>query len=454
MHSRAWYNRRMVRVVFVGSHLGYPMDKTPLGGGAMVGLQLARHWRKTGREGLHILGSGPENPAPGLSYVRLPEGGAGDKPLVELSEFEYARFCRRFEAATTDWIFDSKLDPRRTSVIVNDISEGPSLNRLAQAGFPIVSLWHVDVVDYFNRLYLKEAIRIESLTRSYERLFSLGASDLLPDLLKLVFEKQRQTVVHSNRMIFPSNAMAKTIERCYKPVDFAARGIIVPWGVWGRGPDLSGVDLSARGLRAHYQIGPETTVVMTLSRISPEKGIHLLLEALRLLERDGALPSDVCLFVCGQAAFMQGAAYFKKVRQAAAKLKKVRVFFPGYLDDARKDAFYRLAQLFVSPSIHDSYGLNIVEAMQAGLPILASDHYGVQDILTEDCGVKVRYTSLKAAPRLLAGPLKALLADRERLAGLGRGARRAAEAMPFSKAAERVLSEALDLIAEPAEAAR
>jgi glycosyltransferase involved in cell wall biosynthesis len=435
------------QVVFIGSHLGYPMEKTPLGGGAMVGLQLARHWSKAGREGLWVLGSGPESPARGLRYVRLPEHGAGAKPLVSLSELEYARFCRRFESATTDWVFSQGFDPKRTCVIVNDISEGPTLTRLAAGGFPIVSLWHVDVVDYFNRLYLKEAVRIESLIKSYDRLFALGAAGALPDLLKLVFEKQRQTVAHSQRLIFPSNAMAKTIERCYRPEGFAERGVVVPWGIWEHDASVAEDAPQVAALRAHYQIGAQTTVLMTLSRISPEKGIHLLLEALRLLEQGGGLPQDACLFICGEAAFMQGAAYLKEVRAATHRLKKVRVFFPGYLDDARKQAYYRLAHLFISPSIHDSYGLNIVEAMQAGLPILASDHYGVQDLLREGFGVKVRYPSLSGAPKLLAGALKRLLADPARLEAMGRSARVAAHDMPFEQAAQKVWSNAVGLLA-------
>src|SRR5438034_1068657 len=110
------------RIVFVGSHLGYLMETTPLGGGAMVGLHLARRWAQEPSVELHVLGSGPAAPAPGAAYVRLPAGGAGEKGLVSLSELEYARFCRRFEAATTDWLLRqaSRLDARRTCVIVND----------------------------------------------------------------------------------------------------------------------------------------------------------------------------------------------------------------------------------------------------------------------------------------------------------------------------------------------
>jgi glycosyltransferase involved in cell wall biosynthesis len=158
----------------------------------------------------------------------------------------------------------------------------------------------------------------------------------------------------------------------------------------------------------------------------------------------------VVLLVCGEASFMKGASYFKRVRAAAASLRRVRVFFPGYLDASAKKAHSRLAQLFVSPSVHESYGLNIVEAMQAGLPVLASDHYGVHDILDEACGIVVPYTSLAAAPRLLAAALDEVLGapGRGRLAEMGRCARARADAMPFSRAADAVLAACREVLSE------
>jgi glycosyltransferase involved in cell wall biosynthesis len=431
-------------IVFIGSHLGYPMDRTPLGGGAMVGLRLLRHWAASGVEGLTALGSGPEPPAPGVEYIRLPEGGAYD--LVRLSEFEYARFCRDFEAATTDWLLarQDRLPPSATTVLVNDVSEGPTLARLAAAGYPIVSLWHVDVVDYFNKIYLYSLVPPQHLTGLYERCRRLGLAGAVPDLLRLIFEKQRETVALSDRLIVPSRAMAETLSRCYAGEApggrLGERTRIVPWGAFpDETPDPSQALVDE--LRARYRVGPQTSVLMTLSRIAPEKGIHLLLEALRLLEEQGRLEGrDVALLICGDASFMKGAAYFRRVRAAAASLRRVRVFFPGYLDAAAKKAHSRLAQLFVSPSVHESYGLNIVEAMQAGLAVLASDHYGVHDILDESCGLVVPYTSLAAAPRLLAAALEDVLGAPGRLAEMGRCARARAAGMPFSRAADAVLA--------------
>ena len=436
----------MKNLIFVGSHLGYPMDRTPLGGGAMVGLQLAQHWKPDSSWRLIVLGSGPE--AIGASYVRL---AAREEGLVELGELAYARFCADFEAQTTEWILSrtEEFPPAETAIVVNDISEGPTLGRLSGAGYRVLSIWHVDVVDYFNKLYLRRFLAPERLTRLYERLRAAGVEWILPDVLNLVFDKQRETVVHSTRIIVPSTAMIDTIRRCYGELigdgTLRERVKVIPWGVWAEEPSPADEN-RAEELRDYHEIGPDAFVLMTLSRISPEKGIHLLLEALRLLEVSGRLAGrDVRLFVCGEPAFMMGRSYHKKVKAAAERLKQVKVVFPGYLDAAAKRAYLRLPRLFVSPSIHESYGLNVVEAMHAGLPVLASDHYGVRDTLPAEAGRLVHYPTPKKAPPLLAEALMELMSDRARLQAMGAAARAAAAAMPFSAAAEAVRLAALGM---------
>ena len=256
-------------LVFVASHLGYPMDRTPLGGGAMVGLHLARLWAKDPSLRLAALGSGAQPPfsdSARAQYVQLagvPEG------LVDLSELAYARFCRRFEREATEWLLSRRdaWSPDSTVVIVNDISEGPDLAALKRAGYRVVSIWHVDVVDYFNKLYLRSLVPVHRVTGVYEALRTMRLSDIVPDVLRLVFSKQRETVAHSDLLILPSRAMEGTIQRCYGSM--TPRCLIQPWGAIG--PWRKPAAGKAAALRAHYQIGPETDVVLTLSRISRRK---------------------------------------------------------------------------------------------------------------------------------------------------------------------------------------
>src|SRR5215813_2268035 len=91
----------MKHLVFIGSHLGYPMDSVPLGGGGMVGLRMARHWAGSPDFHLTVLGSGPVAPADGIDYVQL---AAPAKELVRLSELGYARFCGEFASAAVRYL--------------------------------------------------------------------------------------------------------------------------------------------------------------------------------------------------------------------------------------------------------------------------------------------------------------------------------------------------------------
>ena len=438
-------------IVFIGSHLGYPMESTPLGGGAMVGLQMLRHWARDGGARLVALGSGSQPPSPGVEYHRLPAAaGRGEDPdLVRMSEWAYARFCRSFEKAATEFLSGrlEEFSPGRTAVVVNDVAESPDMRELARFGYRPVSLWHVDVVDYFNRLYLGRLLPPERLTRAFDLWEGLGLGGLLPDILKLVFRKQKDAVRYSDRLIVPSRGMAETLRRCYGQA-LADKILVVPWGVWredGAARSDGGESCAAEAsrLRTLYRIGPKTKVVMTLSRIAPEKGIDLLLKAVRLIEE--SLDADLCLFVCGEPAFMRGASYARKIRSLARRLRRARVVFPGYLAAERKRAHFQLADLFVSASIHESYGLTVVEAMQAGLPVLASDHYGVREALDESYGRVVRYGG-RRPEQALAGALSELLQDPVRLKRMGGLAREAAAGMDFARSAERVRSAALGLL--------
>ncbi|HAH08054.1 MAG TPA: hypothetical protein DCM05_16275 [Elusimicrobia bacterium] len=435
----------MKNLVFVGSHLGYPMDRTPLGGGAMVGLQLLRHWaRASGGVRLIALGSGPEAPAPGVEYRRV--AGEKEPDLVRMSEWAYGRFCREFERGTTAFLSErvEELPPASTAVVVNDVAEAPDMGALARLGYRQTTLWHVDVVDFFNRLYLGRIVPPEKLTRAYDRWERLGLGGLLPEILKLVFRKQKDAVRFSGSLVVPSRGMKENLLRCYGEPKLEERIEVVPWGVWDEGGlSEGGAETEAGRLRALHRIGPDTRVLMTLSRISPEKGIDLLLRALRLVEQ--SLDADLCLFVCGEPAFMRGASYAGKVRALAGRLRRTRVVFPGYLGPERKKAYFRLADLFVSPSIHESYGLSVVEAMKAGLPVLASDHYGVREALAESYGRVVSYASGRPEAEL-ARALQELLGDPARLERMGALAAQAARGMDFGRSAEKVLSSALGLL--------
>lgn len=85
---------------------------------------------------------------------------------------------------------------------------------------------------------------------------------------------------------------------------------------------------------------------------------------------------------------------------------------------------YGRADLFVFPSLHDSSGNVVLEALSRGLPVVCLDLGGPQLYVDESCGVVVRTTGLtrNGVERELANTISSLLAQPEKLAAMSRAA--------------------------------
>jgi glycosyltransferase involved in cell wall biosynthesis len=344
-----------------------------LGGGAAVFEHLVEEWKRTRPFELKTI-------TPAILGRSAPSGGE----LVKFGERAYARFCREFERASTAEIL--RHDPSQTAVLVNDVSEGPDFATLAARGYRMYTIYHVDVVAYVAAIYCRGAIAPETTVRWYPRV-----RRMLPEIAKLVWEKQEASVRHSHGLIVPSEGMREVLLRCYAVA--AGKIHVLPWGNWNE--DRPG---DPGPLRREFGIPDNARVLLTLSRISPEKGQDLLLEALLEWERRDDFPAHpLWLFVCGEAAFMQGRRFMEKLRALAKRLKRTCVVFPGYVTGERKRAFFSLADLYVFPSRHESYGLTLMEALAAGLPAVCVDTDGARSVMREEFGSLVAPSGLRAA---------------------------------------------------------
>ncbi|HUJ70970.1 MAG TPA: glycosyltransferase family 4 protein, partial [Verrucomicrobiae bacterium] len=315
-------------------------------------------------------------------FAEAPRQRPIPKSLAAMSELEYARFCREFERAATNEIL--KRDPKRCVVLSNDISEGPDFRALGERGYRIVTIFHVDVVEYFTRFYLRGVVRPEALARFHW-------FRLMPDVLRLVFEKQYECVRNSARIVVPSAPMKDVILRCY-PWCPTEKIVVLPWGnIAAEAKSNSAV------IDRPYSIAEDEIVIITLSRLSPEKGIERLLTALPFLNTSGR---KARVFICGGAAYMNGRKYEKRLRRVAAKVTNVPIEFTGHVVADQKAALLQRADIFVSPSKHESYGLTIAEALSAGCRVVSHRHYGAEGAVV-DC----------SDPRALARVLSGMIAE-------------------------------------------
>ncbi|WP_321470947.1 glycosyltransferase family 4 protein [uncultured Paludibaculum sp.] len=409
------------RVVYCAAHGGFGGQAIPLGGGAAVSNLLLEEWGRTRPFELEL-----------LSPAILGGGGPSGRELVEFDERQYAAFCESFRAASTQAVL--RHDPRTTAVLVNDISEGPDFAALQRAGFRIVTVYHVDVVAYIAAIYLKGRVSPRGLTRFWEVVRSLGLDRVAPVILRLIFAQQRASLVYSHAVVVPSAGMKEILLECY-PKTPPERIHVVPWGAPPRHGPPEEAQVAAAALRREFEVPEDARVLLCLSRISPEKGQDVLLEALIEAEQTGRLPREpLWLFLCGEPAFMHGRRHMERLRSLAERLQRVKVVFPGYTMGLRKQAFFQLADLYVFPSRHESYGLTLMEALSEGLPAVCLEHQGSREVMTEAVGVMLKQPSRAELWAAIAG----MLDDSERRERMSKAARSYAELRPFSISAGRL----------------
>ncbi len=139
-------------------------------------------------------------------------------------------------------------------------------------------------------------------------------------------------------------------------------------------------------LRAALGIAPGATVLLTLGRLVPRKGVRWFVTDVM---RD--LPSDVVYVVAGSGPDADAiAAAVASIGPAGA-----RVMVLGSVDDARRDLLFAGADLFVMPNVDvpgdmEGFGLVAIEAAAAGALVVASELEGIRDaVIDGETGVLV-----------------------------------------------------------------
>ncbi len=155
-------------------------------------------------------------------------------------------------------------------------------------------------------------------------------------------------------------------------------------------------------------------VVLCVTRLVPIKNLPLLIAAIADVRRHAP---DVVLVFVGEGPQQQALE-----AQARALGIGEAVTFAGYAAQADTPAWYRTADVFALPSDFDNSPNVVLEAMAAGIPVVATDVGGLRDYITPpDNGILVA----KGSRAELAAALSLLLDDRPRAAAIGRRNREA-----------------------------
>ena len=103
--------------------------------------------------------------------------------------------------------------------------------------------------------------------------------------------------------------------------------------------------------------------ILAVARFVPEKGLHDLINAFKLMK------SDYKLVIAGDAD--HETEYSSKLRQMTAQDN--RIILTGYITGKPLNQIFSHARLFVLPSYHEGMPISLLEAMSYGVPVLVSD---------------------------------------------------------------------------------
>lgn len=206
--------------------------------------------------------------------------------------------------------------------------------------------------------------------------------------------------------------------------------------VWSRGVDGERFSPQYRSpaLRERLVQTNDTLVLSYVGRLAAEKGLDVALDALELVER--ARPGRVRWLVVGDGP------YASAVRRRAP----AGTVLTGQLQGAALSEAYASGDVFLFPSVTDTFGNVMLEAMASGLPVIGADVGPTREQLQSGGGWLVPAGDAAAFARLIV----ALVDDRARVREAAGRARAFAASKSWDVVWDTLLRDYLQLHRAPA----
>ncbi len=173
---------------------------------------------------------------------------------------------------------------------------------------------------------------------------------------------------------------------------------------------------------------------MSVGGIEPRKGSVYLVEAMAILARE--LDPAPALVVVGGHSFQDHSSYredvLARVPRLGLRLGRDLVL-AGTVGDRALQEWYRSADALAFPSVTEGWGLAVLEAMAADLPVVSSDIAVLREYLTHD---RTAVLTRAGDPESLAAGMRRLATDAGLRETLVRGGRALVPRFSWARAAE------------------
>jgi len=272
------------------------------------------------------------------------------------------------------------------------------------------NLKEFDVVHMFEYRTIQNII-VHHYAKKYRIPYILQAHGSLPRIMDKQKFKQIFDRLWGHRFLKDASkviALTSAEVEQYKRMGVSDEKIeIIPNGI-----DLSEFEnLPKRGeFRKKYGLNSSQKIILYLARIHKIKGPDLLARAFAGLIKELATAK---LVIVGPDD-----GYLPSLKELIKELGiEEKVLFTGPLYGREKLEAYVDADVYILPSVYETFPISVLEAFACGTPVIVSNQCGIADVISSQAGYSVEYDKNQLHNAVVAILTKVELADRFRKKG-------------------------------------
>lgn len=244
--------------------------------------------------------------------------------------------------------------------------------------------------DMKSPLHTTAQVSISLDTRQLDEILNDEQFDLLhfhepwvPILARQILGRSDAKNVATFHARLPDTMMSKALEKVVTPYTRsvlkhldALTSVSDAGAEYVRGLTDRPVEIIPNGINVNQfralEVKP-TQTILYIGRLEKRKGVKYLLQAFEKLQKSRP---DVQLVIAGDGPDRE------KLQELSQELGLNKVNFAGYVSDDQKMKLIEQAGVFCSPAKYgESFGIVLLEAMAAGVPIVAGDNPGYATVM-------------------------------------------------------------------------
>jgi len=209
----------------------------------------------------------------------------------------------------------------------------------------------------------------------------------------------------------------------------------------------------------NYNITTKTNIdknLLFVGRISPEKGLHILLDAfqqvawhypevqLEIVGPEAVAPLEYIVALSDEdkvkdLAVFYPESYLSQLQTRLPSELASQVRFTGFVPYSQLHKHYLNADVLINPSLSEAFGMSLAEAMAAEIPVVAARVGGMTEVVAEG---KTGLLFESGDASALAEVLLRLLSDKQLRKSMGKaGRQRVLELFSWDQIAQNMLSQ-------------